>query len=92
MGKRNGRSLTRADKIVPQKKKTIQKSGVRAGLLRATFWRNQTPSALYSGSRGIRDSDFTTRVVFLMCGVDKLSNPSLRHYLDISGQNLFTTC
>lgn len=92
VGKRNGRSLTRADKIVQQTPPPpIQKSGVRAGLLRVTFLRNQTPSALYSGSRGRRGSDFTTGAVFLMCGVHRLSNPSLRHYLDISGQKLFTT-
>lgn len=89
-GKRNGRSLTTADKIA-QQKAPFQKSWVKAGLLGATFWKNQTPSALYRGSQGRRGCKFTTGAVFFMCGVNSLSNPPLRQYLDISGQNLFTT-
>lgn len=63
---------------------------MRAGLLRTTFWRNPTNSALSRGHQGRRGSNFTTVAAFVMCGVNGLSNPSLRYYLDVSGQKWFT--
>lgn len=85
-GKSNERSLTRAGKIVQQNKPNIQKPWREPGHSQPFFWRKKLPLLFIAGDGG----DKALILPLELCSLC-VNNPSLRHYLDILSQTLFTT-